>query len=296
MNLYDYFSRIIRQELNFNVSPSLYCYKDELFDPMYYESVARRILEVAKSSTVLRCCATNGRLTEDQFAAESVAAHTNLALALADYAIDSPSYSKESHSRYSHREITEAIRLHDLPENEVGDIPDNENLDLTKKSLQESEYYTKFFSYYPEHHQSFTQNVKAILNEMEKKSTNLGCTIYLADKLSAVIMALYYDSIYLYPYAKAQDESLSQRGRDAIELCDHIMFHGKTTPDGEITYEKRYLLSELWTIDFLKGRQLYQYDFNGFFTATLVMTTLIAKGCWYLWREIDYNNYHYEHN
>lgn len=291
MNLYKMFSEIMQQEVYYILPPSKHPYRDVLFNPEYFENLARRILEITENSTVLRCCATNGRLTEDIFASESVAAHTNLVLALTDYAIDHPCYPRENHSHYSHREITEAIRLHDLPENEIGDIPDNENLEHARKATQEAEYYKRFFSYYPNYRRSFIENVKSILAEMESKSTELGSTIYLADKISAIIMALYYDSIDLNPYAKAQDRSLSRSGRKATELCDRVIYLTEPTTGGIPFFNSGYYLSELWTIDYFIGRRLYRYDFNGFFTATLVMTTLITKGHWYKWRENDYRHF-----
>ena len=49
-----------------------------------------------------------------------------------------------------------------------------------------------------------------------------------------------------------------------------------------------YKASEMWTIDHLKIRELIRLDDDGFFTALIVMYTLMVNGKWYSWREKDY--------
>ena len=46
----------------------------------------------------------------------------------------------------------------------------------------------------------------------------------------------------------------------------------------------------MWAVDFFKMRKFNELDGSGFFTAIIVMYTLIVKGHWYTWREKDYFN------
>lgn len=49
-----------------------------------------------------------------------------------------------------------------------------------------------------------------------------------------------------------------------------------------------YKASEMWTIDYLKIRKIVDLDTSFFFTAIVVMATLLVNKKWYDWREKDY--------
>ena len=289
MELFTEFNRIIRHEVDLRKIHFANEQNRIVLKPRYFEGVAWRIYEIAKNSTILRCCAKNGHLTDETIAYESDGAHTNLAMAIADYALDFIYTSKNEKLPYTHREVIEAVRLHDLHENETGDLPDNEDLDRIAKSKQEADYYAKYFRSYPGYGRTFIRNVKNILQEMEMKNTKIGRIIYLSDKIAAIIMALCYDSQMVYPISHPRDKDVSNKGREAMSICDTIILQTiKKEDDTEVNVRHGYLDSELWTIDFFKGRKLTAFDDTGFFTALLVMFTLVTKKRWYSWREKDY--------
>ena len=240
-----------------------------------------RLIEVAKSSLVIRSYIEKYNLNNSPVAFESVSAHTNLVMAIADLALTNSFYFSEFipiENDYSYREIMEAIRLHDLPENDIGDIPDNGNFDSQKKTAMEQDYYEKFFKNYKDEDEytQFITNVKALLVSMEKKDSPAGCLIYLADKIAAIFMTLFYDSVGYPTVMNVNQKDTSERDRREMALCDW-------REDGFCR------ASEMWTLDFFRMRKTCQFDHSGFFTAIIVMYTLIVNGKWYSWRERDYN-------
>lgn len=243
-------------------------------EPNSIKNTAKRILEIAENSTVLRCGNRIGHLTRDTIAYESDGAHTNLVRAIANYALDFV-YGWGESPGFTRREIDEAILIHDLPENVFDDIPDNGSRDELQKLKDENAYYAKFLEYYEPYDRTFVVHIAQLLCEMNAKSTEIGRIIYLADKLSAIIMMLAYDNLDMLPRANPSESSLSSVSRTEINLC-------------ELRKDNSILLSELWTVDFLFGRELNQYDDTGFFTALLVMATLLVHDKWYQWREDQY--------
>ena len=243
--------------------------------PAMMRDITLRIMEIAKSSTVLRSGNITGKLTKSNIAFESDAAHTNLVQALVKYALDSRYGWGISPPNYDRTEIHEAIMLHDLPENETGDIPDNRNRDEAEKNKIEKAYIDRFLAKYSLAHHTHCWNIKKLLREMQDKSSIEGRTLYVADKVAAIIMMLYYDKMGLNPRVSPTDETLAKVSQIEIDLCHR-------EPGGKI------LLSELWTVDFLYGREIVNYDDTGFFLAILVMMTLLVHGKWYDWREAQY--------
>lgn len=273
MNLISEYLWIINNELMV-IKPSNSLRDTLVSEPRSIRNTAKRILEIAKNSTVLRCGNRIGHLTEDFIAYESDGGHTNLVRAIANYALDFIYGWGESPS-FTRREIDEAILIHDLPENIFDDIPDNGSRDELQKLKEENIYYTEFLEYYAPYDHTFVTHIAQLLCEMNAKSTEIGRIIYLADKLSAIIMMLAYDDLDLFPRAKPSESSLSSVSQIEIELC-------------ELGKNDSILLSELWTVDFLYGRKLTQYDDTGFFTALLAMATLLTHNRWYNWREAQY--------
>ena len=162
-------------------------------------NIAAQIAEFAENSTVLRSYTRKyGNLTDDIISFESDGAHVNLMSAMVDRAFSwyygpSTLYTDDG---YSYREIMEAIRRHDLPENVIGDIPDDGNRDEASKLLAEETYHQEFSAKSPSRELEFERKVHRLLEEIVGKTSPTGKLIYVADKVSAIIMTLFYDSIH----------------------------------------------------------------------------------------------------
>lgn len=233
--------------------------------------------EIAESSSVLR--SYNGRygLTSNKIAYESVGAHSNLCCAILDRCL-SYLYGPTLYSipdGYTYRELMEVIRRHDLPENVIGDIPDNGAGDADTKRKAEMIYFQHFKSLSPFREYEFEDNVNRLLIEMDNQTSFIGKLLYLADKTSALIITLWHDQKGRYPLMSPDSPAVSGRDRAEMKLCDYD-FNG------------HYRASEMWAIDFFKMRNLTEYDDTGYYTALIVAYTLEVNGCWYKWREKDY--------
>ena len=147
---------------------------------------------IVESATVLRACATRYGLTKDEIAYESVSAHTNLVQAIVDRALAHHygPYFDKTEDGYTYREIMETIRRHDLPENIIGDIPDNGNRDDKKLTYDEHLYWREFAGESPSRESMFERQVERLQKEMEERSGFCGQLLYVADKISAILMVL----------------------------------------------------------------------------------------------------------
>ena len=273
LNIYEEYLDIITQEIRL-INPSNLT--KTVFNERYVFYLANRVIEIAKNSTILRCCASIGHLTEDNVAYESVGAHTNLVRALVNIAIDAIYGWNNSTPDNPRRLLDEVALLHDLPENDSGDTPDNGSRDESFKNEAEKIYYSVFMRYYSLIDGCPHQDITRLLEEMRDKSSPDGRLLYVADKISAIIVELCYESLDIHPYAELGDENISGNNRLEMSLCD-------------FGYKNGYLLSEMWTIDYLVVRKLTRYDDTGLFTALLVMVTLIIHRTWYSWREKQYD-------
>ena len=255
--------------------------------PEDFYKMAVRILEVAKSAFVPRGYNKPYGVTSDDFFGESVGAHTNLVVAIATAALDfiydtafgnefsASGYMVRTVDGYSYREIIETILAHDLPENETGDLADNGSRDEVLKMETEFDYVENWMNSYPGRQIGLSGSVLRLFGEMQMRLGPTGRLIFLADKISAVIVTLALDKEGHSPMILPDDPCLSERDRREIKMCDH-------------SYNGKYKASEMWTADYFKTRELIKYDDNLFFTALIVMTTLIVNGEWYSWREMDY--------
>lgn len=248
--------------------------------------IAKQVLYTAKISTIPRSYIDRYGLDTNQVSYESVGAHTNLASAIADKALSYyyPDFGNPNSSfirtidGYSYREIMETIRIHDLPETKLGDLPDNGSIDRTSKSIAERAFMEDYNEFYPAHETVLGEKALELFYKMEnsKESNSTSKLLHLSDKISAVIITLQYDRIKHSPVIHEEDKAASKRDQFAMLMCDW----------SEKGYHKA---SEMWTIDFLHIRELNKLDETGFFTALLVMITLIVNnGKWYEWREKDY--------
>ena len=156
------------------------------------------------------------------------------------------------------------------------DIPDNDSFDREAKITTERTYHIEFDSCYPRKHHNFRHNVAKLLREMEDKSSATGRLLYVADKTAANIITLTYDMVGCPPMLPDNYANASPRDKEEMALCDYV------SPEGY------HLASEMWAVDFFHCRKLYQYDDTGFFTALIIMCTLLVHNHWYQWREREY--------
>ena len=251
------------------------CWDKAIFDTDLIYGIAYQILEVAISNSIPRSYNLNYHLSRTKYAPESVGSHTNLMNILVDRALGFVYYSNNAQPEYAYREIIEAVRRHDLPENEIGDIPDDGTRDDIGLSTIEQIYWQSFGDYSPPEMKNLDTNVCILLKEMNRRESKLGRLIYLADKISAIIAVLAYDYIGVSPVRQVSDEKISELDRYAIKYCGY--------EEGDVIKA-----SEMWTCSYFKNRAAIKYDDSGFYTAVLVMVTLMVHKKWYAWRTKEY--------
>ena len=261
----------------------------QTIEPEEVYNTVLQIAEIAKSGTVIRSYHKCYHLSNMPIAFESVSAHTNLMLGMLDYALDyiygiDFRYTEDG---YTCREVREAARRHDLPENITSDTPDNENRDEEAKISIEQELQGKYSSLSPKYKEEFESKVLRLLAEMEGRTSPTGKLLKTADKAAAVIIALCYDDLKLPLHRYNRDKYMTKQDAEKIKYCDRetILATGRGH-----NIKKAYYTSELWSLDYFKTRDHFQYDETGFFTALIVMYTLQVHGYWYSWREADYSS------
>ncbi len=284
MELMKEYQRVLREEFRLrtdNIDDNL-DFGMLILDAPEIKNLTWRILETAKSSTVPRSYVKKYHMSLGELGFESVGAHTNLVVQLVTSSlryIQNQAYGPvPMFDGFSLFEIIEAVQLHDLAENETGDIPDDGARDEKEKQAVEAKYFRHYTLTYPDSEILFQDHVLELLDQFEKKSTTLGRLIYSADKIAATLIALVYDKTSTPPIVPVDDQNLSPRDRETIKICE---IEGRDQP---------FFIhaSEMWTADYLCGRKLCEYDDFGFFTAILVMATLMYHDKWYEWREEDY--------
>ena len=255
-------------------------------NPLEMYQTSLQIAEFAHSAMVSRSYNYIYGLTRKRRAFESIGAHTNLVSAILDRAYSyingyNRSYIEKTPGVvYPYRDLIEAARRHDLPENVIGDIPDDGKCDEHQKRVSEQTYHAFFDERYPNREQTFVKNVSELLEEMEQKSTPAGRFLYAADKASAIIMTLEYDNFENPPMRRISSHKLSERDRAEMAHCDTIVHK----------FPFKYCLaSEMWSYDWFEARRLIDYDESGFMTALIVMRTLQVHEKWYSWRQNSYD-------
>lgn len=267
---------VIQEGLPFNVVNS----------PEEIHTMVWRLYEGAQQEFVSRSYNTRYNLTKEKIVYESVAAHTNLMNTLVTHALDYTYGGQEfgmanglqtTVDGYTYREIVEATRMHDLPENEIGDIPDNGARDETKKVQDEFRYFQRYLdSYVRESDSRFRCRVLDLLQHMYNQDSPTGKLLFLADKVSAFIATLCLDRFIKMPMMNRYSSEASERDQLEMSNCDYV-------------YNGAYFsASEMWTMDFLAIRKTVELDETMFFTAVLVMATILSHGEWYSWRNRDY--------
>lgn len=256
------YSKVIRQEYNFCGLPWRYdlLQVDRIFD------ITWQIMEVAASSLIPRAFNECYAVSFEEYARESVAAHTATMSVILDRAL-----AFKGGPWYNYRELMEAVRRHDLPENVIGDISDNGNRDDAAKSSAENTYWSTYSKLSPNSSREFERAVNTLLKQMNDKSTKPGRMLYLADKTSAIINALCHDYHHIDICMSINDESASVLDQLAMSLCENR--------DADLCRA-----SEMWTIGFFQSRGTVRYDTIGFFAAIIIMATLQVHQKWYKWR------------
>ena len=209
-------------------------------------------------------------------APESVASHTLLVALIVDRALDfiyKPDF-KTTRDGYTREEVREAVLRHDLPENAIGDIPDDGTRNDIELGKNERDFWARF-SAHSNRDKGFEKKVYRLLKEMQSKSSRTGCLIYVADKAAAILRTLYEDDIGEPARMSIDYQDASQRDRQAMTICDD-----KT--------DNKCRASEMWTISYFKTARTINCDKTGYITALIVMMTLYVNNKWYSWRAEDY--------
>ena len=270
------YSRIMEAESAYNPAcKKLSTYASDIYRDSKY------LAEIARSCLLPRgWCANFGLGGSENFVNESVGAHTYLMSTLVDLFLRSEAgrdfirdgFTEDS---YAYQEIMEAIRLHDLPENAIGDWLDNSTRDEAKKMALEDDWYTAFRDSYDYCQRGLYDEAVKILTDMRNKDHPTGRLLFAADKYSLIIATLTCDWLGHSPSMKKDSPEAAGRDHEEMDYCDH-------REDGVFS------ASEMFTIDILRLRKLYQFDDTSYFTAILVMFTLMTKGRWYDWRNKNY--------
>ena len=248
-------------------------------------NICHRLSEIAESSFVPRSYVSAYGIDKAEITNESVSAHTNLVIALVTEALyyyygpdfgDPESNWSRTIDGYTLKEIIEAAREHDLPENISGDIPDNGERDNAAKDREEDIYYFNYTRSFAKSQTKFANNVLSLLMEMRNPHSPTGRLLYLADKTAALLITLQYNVVNRPPTMKLDNPSATSRDIKEMQLCDDVSSDG------------RRKASEMWAIDFFEMREIVRQDDCGFFTAIIVMRTLEVNGKWYSWRETNY--------
>lgn len=243
---------------------------------------ALQLSEIAFSALVPRVYITRYQLTKTNEVFESVSSHTNLLMALVDQALTfqyGPDFTI-TNDGFTYREIMEAIRRHDLPENSFGDQPDNGERDDENLAKYENSYWRQFTKFSSPNRSIFESKVNSLLISMREQTTETGRLLHVADKAAAVFMALCCDEKQKIPTMSIDDPAASAAEQADMKLCEN-----KVSSNGVLLCRA----SEMWTIDFF-NRQFNKMDHTGFFTSLIMMKTIMLYGKWYNWRKDIYHD------
>ncbi|MBR2709019.1 hypothetical protein IKE98_01670 [Candidatus Saccharibacteria bacterium] len=236
-----------------------------------------QIFEVAYSAVVPRSYNKSYGLCNDEIVYESISAHTRLMAVINLKALDfiyGPDVD-EYPGGYRYKDIAKVNNRHDLPENESGDKADNGDRDDKGLAILEWRYFKKYRKLSLITTKEYEKRIKQLQKEFEEKSSEIGRLVYSGDKVSAIIMNLLLDAIGRPPKMSIYDPKASWKDKINMGMCERV--------ENYCCYA-----SEMWTVGYLKTRDTDTYDDTGFFTAIIVMATLLVRHKWYNWREKDY--------
>ena len=244
------------------------------------QKTATRLIEVVANSFVKRGYNEKYHVSGYAVMAESVGAHTNLMSdIMRKYLRYEYTDANETDDGYDFLTVLEAAGRHDLPENKTGDIPDDGNRDEAAKRDAEYQYLYWYSGLGPSRDSVFEKDVSRLLHEMEEKCSVTGRALYMADKISALIVTLYLSSCddLSTPYITLDSPSITARDFEEMEIIRQA--------DGNMNPRRHFKASEMWAVDYFISREIEQYDDSGFFTAIVVMITLLLNNNeWYQWR------------
>ena len=253
---------------------------EKLKAPAEIFAIAERVYRNAGLNFVPRSYNGSYGLSKTEITFESVGAHTNLVCAIAEEALDffyghGFGYTERTIDGYLYQDVITAIHAHDLAELRYGDLADNGSHDKDAKFKLELEYLENYLDTYSISLRHEKAVLLKLLKEMEAQSSHTGKVVYLADKAAALIATLYLDSIKRSPMIRMSSSYASDRDKSEMRNCDR-------------SYDGAYKASEMWAVDYFVERKIVDIDESLFFTALIVMMTLIVNGRWYNWREKFY--------
>lgn len=245
---------------------------EELYD------LIMQLTQFAALSLVPRTYSHRYLLATKQRTYESVAGHTLLVQEMMSKALNffyRPNFyrTKDGFTRY---EILEAVNRHDLPENEIGDVPDNGDRQNEALAPKEDKYLENFSKYSPSREVSSETKISFLLKDQNSQfKTTTGSQIHVADKAAGVFMNLCLEEKGLPPIMHPGSLIASEGERDQMKRCERHL-----TLDGiQFCYA-----SEMWTMSFF-DRGIAKLDHGHFFTGLIIMKTIEIAGQWYTWRE-----------
>lgn len=244
-------------------------------------NIMTQLTEYAFLSLVPRSYNTRYLLTTEQKTFESVAGHTLLTKEMMTTALNffyRPNFVRTKDG-FTYYEIQEAISRHDLPENTIGDKPDNGERDNEYLARTEECYWRTFSKFSPQR-ETHTENQiqKLLIDQNSKLETITGRQIHAANKAAGVFMNLCLEEKGFSPIMHMDSNIASKEELRQMSRCErHI-----TLDDIKFCYA-----SEMWTMSFF-DRGTHELDYHNFFTALIIMKTIAITGKWYTWREKDH--------
>lgn len=278
MNVLSQYINIMAKEREVAARGASWC---PILDANEAQETAARLIEVVANSFVKRGYNEKYHVSGYAVMSESVGAHTNLVSDIIRKYLryEYGDFTGLTSDGYDFLTVLEAVGRHDLPENKTGDIPDDGNRDEAAKKETEYQYLHWYSGLGPSRDANFEKGVAKLLHEMEEKCSVTGRALYMADKISALIVTLYLGSCdsLATPYITMDDRSATKRDLMEIEIIRQA--------DGDMNPRRHFKAAEMWAVDYFISREIEQYDDNGFFTALVVMTTLLLNNNeWYQWR------------
>lgn len=223
-------------------------------EPEYILSQVVQLFEIADASIIPETYIKKYHLRTDEHTLESIYTQVNLVYAIFSRALANLSYHVDLSE-----DKTDDYQLKKLSHYTLGEIIE------------------AIILYYLPNNQ--TSSSSELLKDIRPDGSLIGQMLYLSSKTAVIITALIYDSRNLSVKMSIEQCAAFSQGYFGITRCD---FHK----------DNYYKSSEVRTMDFFEIRQLTKCDHTGYFTAIIIMATLIVNNTWYAWRKIAYAKYH----
>lgn len=268
------YSEIIKKEQQLSGRDS---WDDGIKNANDIANATKRIMEHATQSIITRSYNSDYGLSNDLITFESDAAHVNLMCTVLDFALAFKYRDFPAGIIPYYREIMNAARRHDLPENLFGDSADNNSRDEKAKRATDRIYQTTYDDLEVSYEHIFDTRVSKLVNGMDNLQTPHERLLKCADKAVAVLMTLCLKFHGFPATILRHSRAVSKLNRQQMRICRRNA--------------RQYVFeaSELWTVDYLVLRRFDLLDSTGFITAVLIMATLMVNKEWYPWREKKYD-------